>query len=250
MTGQTELEYPASRSASTSSSSSAGTPPTLSLSPPVSTRPRAGHAGSAKPGDEHHRDGVCQEQHGEPGTSSSSSSPTPEQPGSQEDRKPEDSTPTKSKVMVNLQKRQNPNLSAISRGTWPETPCLGSGSPSSCSMTCRGSSSSLGRGEGGRSCQGAPIVMTFNGTLCSQFGNDCRNENFREKTTVAEPEKIRTSREGNMPLICRNGCDWSTKITDQARKTPEQQAIILTHPEEVDEYTLFNQIATIQYLSD
>ena len=149
---------------------------------------------------------------------------------SQEDRKPEDSTPTKSKVMVKLQKRQNPNLSAISRGKWPETLCSGSGSPSSCSMTCRGSSSSLGRGEGGRSCQGAPIVETFNGTLCAQFGNDCRNENFRQK--------IWTIREGNTPLICGNGCDWSTKITDQAKKTPESQAVILTHPEEVEEYTV------------
>ena len=80
--------------------------------------------------------------------------------------------------------------------------------------------------------------MTFNGTLCAQFGNECRNENFREKTTDAEPEKIRTIREGNTPLICGNGCDWLTKIMDQARKTPESQAIILTHPEDVEEYTI------------
>ena len=50
---------------------------------------------------------------------------------------------------------------------------------------------SLGRGEGGRSAIGAPIVMEIMGTLCAHADLDCRNTDFTvngcKTTATREP---------------------------------------------------------------
>ena len=80
------------------------------------------------------------------------------------------------------------NLSVGRRGTWPESPRWGSGrSPSIWTVGSR-VEQSLGRGKGGRSSTGAPVVMGTIGTLCAQAGLDCRTTTYEgngSKTTAA-----------------------------------------------------------------
>ena len=133
-----------------------------------------------------------------PGTDTSSLSPLTST-GSTTDRKtltgsPADrkTKPTTKKVMVNLLKEKNSNLSILGQGTWLEAPGMGSGSsPSSWTTDCD-SSPSLGREEGGRSYQGAPVIVPDIDTLCATVSQACCTQHFTGKisktTNVTTPE--------------------------------------------------------------
>ena len=64
-------------------------------------------------------------------------------------------------------------------------------SPSSWTTDCD-SAPSLGRGEGGRSYQGAPVIVQDIGTLYATASQDCRTQHFLGKvcktTDVRTPE--------------------------------------------------------------
>ena len=81
------------------------------------------------------------------------------------------------------------------------------------------------------------LFIIENSTLCAQFGKECRNIHFLDKTTVAEPGTTRTMREGKCSIIHKNGCDWPKNITEHHNKTSQAQLISPTHPEEVDKST-------------
>ena len=99
---------------------------------------------------------------------------------------------------------------------------------------------SLGRGEGGRSATGAPIVMEIMGTLCAHAGFDCRNTNFTVngcKTTAArEPgaddQWERSSFTNNPGDNLRLVQDHLNKSGNYHQNAAENEKF--NHPEEVE----------------
>ena len=101
-------------------------------------------------------------------------------------------TPTIKKVNAFVQKLEATNLSTPRPGAWPETP--GRRSAKSPSLTGENACTpSSGRGVGGPgNCQGAPVVVPANSTLCATVRPECRTAQFQRgtsKTTVARVHK-------------------------------------------------------------